>query len=63
MIEMHKNERRARRALSTPREERLRMMFERFGRDVYAYARRRTYAVDADDVVADVEALFAKLPL
>jgi RNA polymerase sigma-70 factor (ECF subfamily) len=57
MIEMHKQARRTRLARSTAGEERFRAMFERFGRDVYAYARRRTNAVDAEDIVAETFAV------
>lgn len=55
MIDMHR--RQPRPAHESLREERFQALFDGFGRDVFAYARRRVSAADADDVVADTFAV------
>lgn len=55
MIDMHR--RSGRPPAESMREERFQSLFDRFAGDVFAYARRRVSAMDADDVVAETFAV------
>lgn len=53
MIEIHGQTDGARLHRPSPREQRFESLFDRYAREVFAYARRRATAPDADDVVAE----------